>query len=205
MREFNSSQLLDQLLAETRHLIEEATMLKREDPAMLLDEPAPGKWSVVQVLEHLNSYGRYYLVNMEKAMQQNAPAVEKFQSGWLGNYFTKMMKPGEDGRVHYKMKTPKDHRPSKHLNTFPVFKEFIEQQHYLLQLLELAKTKDIARIRVPISLSKFIKLKLGDTFRFLIAHEQRHFVQIHRNLAFLKSGSTNKTWPVQEEALKFNV
>jgi hypothetical protein len=30
-----------------------------------------------------------------------------------------------------------------------------------------------------------IKLKLGDTFRFFIAHEQRHFIQIQNTLQLL--------------------
>ncbi len=32
-------------------------------------------------------------------------------------------------------------------------------------------------IKIPLSITRLVKLKLGDTFRFLVAHEQRHFVQ----------------------------
>ncbi|WP_315818041.1 DinB family protein [Paraflavitalea speifideaquila] len=33
----------------------------------MLQQPAAGKWSVAQAIEHLNSYGRYYLPLMQKA------------------------------------------------------------------------------------------------------------------------------------------
>jgi hypothetical protein len=92
--------------------------------------------------------------------------------------------------VRYKMKSPKDHRPPPHMDHQPVLQTFLDQQQSLLELLEKAKTKDIGRIRTPITLSRFIRLKTGDTFRFLIAHEQRHFVQISNTLAQVK-GTVN--------------
>jgi len=180
---YRSSELLESLQNDVRELILEANYLKSMDPAILLQEPAPGKWSVIQVLEHLNSYGRFYLLAMERSMNKSTTAAKYFRPGWLGNYFTKLMKPGENGQISNKMKSPKDHRPSKYPDAFPVLNTFLEQQQYLLDLLELAKSKNIGAIRSPISISRFIKLKLGDTFRFFVAHEQRHFVQINNALA----------------------
>jgi DinB superfamily len=186
MKKYNSTALLNQLQADVRQLIADATLLKMQDPGDLLQQPAPGKWSVIQVLEHLNSYGNYYLLEIERSLGQDKPSNEFFKPGWLGNYFTKLMKPSEDGMIKNKMQAPKNHRPSKLLDAFPVLNTFIEQQHYLLQLLEAAKIRNIETIRVPISITRLIKLKLGDTFRFLIAHEQRHFVQIANNLKQVK-------------------
>ena len=190
MKKYKSIELLEQLQADTRQLILTANYLRTIDPGLLLQEPAPGKWSVIQVLEHLNSYGRYYLLAIERSLEKDKPAIEVFRPGWLGNYFTKLMKPGEDGTITNKMQSPKDHRPSKYLDVFPVLTTFLEQQHYLLELLEQAKAKNISSIRTPISISRLIRLKLGDTFRFLVAHEQRHFVQIDNTLAMVK-GTTN--------------
>ena len=191
MKKYSSIELLNQLQADTRKVILEAHYLKTIDPGILLQEPAAGKWSVIQILEHLNSYGNYYLVAIEKSLKQDKPAIDLFKPGWLGNYFTKLMKPGEQGAIAHKMQSPKDHRPQRHPDAFPVLNTFFEQQHYLLELLELAKTKNIGGIRMPISIFRFIKLKVGDVFRFLIAHEQRHFVQIENTLAAV-AGITNK-------------
>ncbi len=191
MKKYRSIELLDQLQADTRQLILEVKYLQTTDPELLIREPATGKWSVIQVLEHLNSYGNYYLVAIERSLKQDRPAIDLFKPGWLGNYFTKLMKPGENGTIAHKMQSPKGHRPQRHPDAFPVLNTFLEQQHYLLELLELAKAKNIGGIRMPISISRFIKLKVGDVFRFLIAHEQRHFVQIENTLAAVV-GITNK-------------
>lgn len=192
MQKFRSVELLDQLQADVRQMILEVNRLKSLDPGLLLGQPAPGKWSVTQVLEHLNSYTRYYLLAIERALEADRPATGEFKPGWLGNYFTKLMKPGEDGEVKNKMNALKDHRPGRFEDALPVLTTFLEHQHYLVDLLEKAKAKNIGRIRVPISISKLIRLKAGDTFRFLIAHEQRHFVQIERTLAMLRGLSPNK-------------
>jgi len=186
MKKYNSQVLLEELQSNVRQLVLIANKLKLQDPGVLLEQPAPGKWSVVQVLEHLNSYGRYYIPAIEKSLLQNRPATELFKPGFIGDYFTKMLAPSEKGTVKYKMNAPKDHKPSAHLDHQPVLKTFLEQQQTLLELLEKAKTKNIGRIRTPISISRFIKLKLGDTFRFLIAHEQRHFIQITNTMAQVK-------------------
>jgi hypothetical protein len=76
------------------------------------------------------------------------------------------------------MKTPKNAIPAAQPNEAAMLEEFIHHQHQLLQSLQIAGNANLNKIRISISINKWIKLKLGDTFRFLIAHEQRHFLQI---------------------------
>jgi hypothetical protein len=171
-------QLLEALQADVRKIILAATRLLQEDNELLIQSPAENKWSAAQVIAHLNSYGRYYLPAIESGMSKNYPAAENFKAGWLGDYFTKVMKPGTK-----KMQSPKDHRPKPVMQSKPEIDEFLKQQQLLLELLEKAKQTNIGKIRIPISLAKFVKLKLGDTFRFLIVHQQRHFVQIKNILS----------------------
>jgi hypothetical protein len=186
MKKYRSVELLDELQSDVRHLMVIANHLRSEDPGVLVEQPSPGKWTVVQALEHLNSYNRYYLPAIQRSLEQDKPAVTNFKPGWLGDYFTRMMRPGEDGTIRNKMKAPKNHRPPALLDPVPVLNAFIDGQYSLLDLLEKAKTKDINAIRTPISISKFVRFKVGDTFRFLIAHEQRHFLQIQRTLEAVK-------------------
>lgn len=185
-----SNDLLNRLQADTRQLISFAGFLQREPSDSLVQSPAAGKWSVAQVIEHLNSYGRYYLPEIEKALLTNSkPPSIHFKPGWLGNYFTNLMLPGKEGKIGTKMQSPKDHRPSADLCASEVLEAFLVQQKQLLDLLEKAKSKNIGKIRVPISLTRLIKLKSGDCFRFLVAHQQRHFYQIKNILISLGSFS----------------
>jgi hypothetical protein len=114
-----------------------------------------------------------------------------FTPGTFGNYFTNMMKPKNVYEVKNKMKAQKGYAPPLGLNVDVVVKEFIQHQQKLLQLLEISKKRNLSDIRIPISISKLIKLKLGDTFRFLIAHEQRHMIQA-RNAVHALGIATDK-------------
>lgn len=185
MKKYKSAELLDQLQSDIRTLLVDVQSIQSEALTHLHVQPAPGKWTVLQVLEHLNSYGYYYIPAIERSLKQDKPAKEYFIPGWIGDRFTKMMQPKE-GKVKNKMKAPKGHRPAPSLDADAVIAEFVKQQETLIKLLELAKTRNIGNIRTPISITRLIKLKVGDTFRFLIAHEQRHFVQVKNTLAAAK-------------------
>lgn len=194
MKKLKAAPLLEELKANTRQIILQLNYLVKEEESILVQQPAVNKWSVAQVLEHLNAYGRYYLPEIESAIHKNpVKKIEYFKPGWVGDYFTKMMQPKENGQIKNKMKAMKDYRPSVNLDSKAVIDESLAQHQFLLQLLEAAEDRDISSIRIPVSLSRWIRLKLGDTFRFLIAHEQRHFIQIDNTLAALKPSIQRKT------------
>ncbi|MEI6947859.1 DinB family protein [Paraflavisolibacter sp. H34] len=155
----------------------------REEKDALRIQPVPGQWSITQILEHLNSYGRYYLPAIDRALCSSPSRRDAwFNSGFLGNYFTNLIRPANVFEVKNKMKTQKAHDPENNLDPDKVLDEFVQQQQQLLQLLDHAAAKSLNDIKVPISVSKVVKLKLGDTFRFLIGHEQRHMIQARNAL-----------------------
>lgn len=176
---FNTQILLDTLQSQVREMILEADRLRHLPLATLQTQPAPGRWSVAQVMEHLNFYNAHYLPAIDAALQRHhtTPGTT-FHPGWLGDYFTKLMQPGENGTIVKKMKAPKKAVPAATPDGHAQVDRFIAYQQQLLELLDRAKQSNLGSIRIPTSLSRLIALKLGDTFRFLIAHQQRHFVQI---------------------------
>ncbi|GAB3258545.1 DinB family protein [Larkinella harenae] len=191
MPTFETRSLLGQLQTETRKLVR----IVEQEFKMLSDEalnrpPAPNRWSVAQCLEHLNSYGAYYLPLLEaeikRAETHSKAALPHFRSSWLGNYFAKSMQPNADGSIGLKMKAFKNHTPAPVLDARTVLTDFLKQQDDLLNLLERAERVNIQSPRVPISIARFIRLSVGDTFRFLLAHEQRHVLQAQRVVAEAK-------------------
>lgn len=183
MKAIMKAGLLDELETQVEHhLLQVTHTFQNLDTATLLEAAPGGGWSMAQCLEHLNSYGRYYLPAIEQALGNaacGAVAGSLFKSTWLGDYFTRMMQPGEQIK-HYK--APKDHTPQAALDAHAVIAVFIEQQEQLLALIRKARMADINAIRIPISISRWIRLKLGDVFRFLVAHNGRHLMQAGRLL-----------------------
>lgn len=176
---FNSQQLLEELCTQTLNFIKRAEELQLESFEKLNWKQNPTSWSVLECLEHLNLYGDFYIPELRKQLQTNVSASETtFKSGILGNYFAQSMLPKEKPN---KMKTFKDKNPVNSQLPIQVIDRFIQQQNQLLELLDLAKSKNLNAIKTKITIP-LIKLKVGDTFRFLINHNVRHFEQLERIL-----------------------
>ncbi len=183
MQAINSENFIVALSSDARQILLLAEKLKTLSIQQLTHKPATDRWSIAQCLQHMNVYSRYYLPEIEKALVK-AEHTERstFRSGWLGNYFTNLMKTGANGLVKKKMKSPKNAMPANNPDAQKELEEFILHQHHLLNILSIAKKVELGKVRIPISLSRLIKLKLGDTIAFYVEHEKRHMKQIERVL-----------------------
>ncbi len=52
----------------------------------------------------------------------------------------------------------------------------------LLDVLDMSKKVNLTKTKTGISISKWLKLRLGDTFRVVIYHNQRHILQAKKVL-----------------------
>lgn len=176
----NANALRDDLMARTRKIIAELEILKQEPLENLNRRPAPDAWSALECIEHLSLYGDFYLPEIENRIRQSRHKPEPvFKSGLLGNYFAMSMLPKEKLN---KMKTFKDKNPLRSRLDKAAIDRFVQQQEKMLDLLEQSKSVNINRTKTAVSISTWIKLKLGDTFRFVIYHNQRHIAQAFRAL-----------------------
>lgn len=184
----STRKFLETLHQRTERLLQTAITAWQMLPAETMGAaPGPGAWSAAQCLEHLNIYGRHYLPAIEAAMknaQKNGSrAVEQVQSGWLGAWFTDLMLPQAGGGLKKKMKAPKNAVPAANPDARAMLAEFIDQQEKMLMLLTNASQVNLNKVRVPTSLSPLIRMRLGDTFAFVLAHLERHVLQAERALA----------------------
>jgi hypothetical protein len=182
MKPVNKQQLLDRLETSVEDHLQRAVYHFQNQQAEILSAPsATGGWSIAQCLEHLNRYGHFYLPAITRALDRRAgrPDTPVFTGTWFGNYFTRMMQP-ETGRR--KIKAMKAYTPPSTLDAYAVVAEFIQQQETLLRLLTRAREADVTATRVPLSIAPFLRLRLGDVFGFLVAHNERHVQQALRNL-----------------------
>jgi hypothetical protein len=182
MERVNTEILLNTLEEKVEeHLRAAIGIFQNTEQSLLLKPREDGGWSIAQCLEHLNRYGNFYLPALKRGMDENKnrKADPWFKSSWAGNQFTRMMDPAT-GKM--KMRTFKGYRPQRVLDADAVVAEFIRQQETLLLLLRQARGADLNKIRIPITLTRFIRLKAGDVFQFVIAHNERHVLQAQRNL-----------------------
>ncbi|MTI21539.1 DinB family protein [Fulvivirga sp. RKSG066] len=179
-----SQQLIDELKAITQQLLSDAESLKAKDLSELQQQPESDKWNALMCLEHLNRYGDFYLPEIKSRLAYSThEADEYFKGGLLGNYFAESMKPKEKLN---KMNTFKSMNPIDDTLDKDTIDTFIAQQKEMLNLLDDARDKSLKKTKTAISISKWIKLRLGDTFRIVIYHNQRHMVQAFNAINQLK-------------------
>lgn len=173
-----AADLISDLVDRTKDNLNRAQRLNEYAIETLNHKAIPESWSALECLEHLNRYGNFYLPEMAKRMQASThPAVETFKTGWLGNKFAESLLPQEPIN---KMNSPKKMNPTGSQLDKTVVNTFIRQQYELLDLLKQARQVNLNKVKTGITLTSFIKLKLGDTFRVVIYHTQRHIGQAER-------------------------
>lgn len=136
-------------------------------------------WSILECIEHLNRYSRYYHSEIKKALNAAASIDnEEATSTWLGNKFINMMSP----KNLKKQKTLKHLNPSNSKLEVTVIAEFLQHQQTLKMLLQKTAKQSLNKTKVRVEFFKLLKINLGDAFQFLIAHEQRHMIQLQNIL-----------------------
>ena len=171
--------LIDDLLKRTEQSTEKVKQFERLSLDQLRFKNG-NQWSILECLEHLNLYGDFYLVEIENQIiaNRNRPGVTIFQSGLIGNYFSFFLEV-KDGKMT-KMKSPKDKNPASMDLTVTTISRFLKQQQQLSSLLNSCRSIDLTRAKSAISLTRFVKLRLGDTLRFFTYHIERHVLQAER-------------------------
>ena len=166
---------LTKLTQDNIRLVETFVQLPVET---LNHKPNAESWSVLECIEHLNRYGDFYIPEIKKQIAASKHLrTGKFQSSLIGNYFAKSMLPKDKLN---KMKTFKSMNPVGSSLNAGVLERFLDQQKQILELLEAAEEVNLNKTKTAISISEWIKLRLGDTFRVLIYHNQRHIEQARK-------------------------
>ena len=175
-----SKKLLQNLLEITRENLNNVENLKNQPIEILNWKQDSESWSALECIEHINRYGDFYIPEITKRIKASKhKSSEIFKSNWLGKYFSKMVSYNENLN---KMKTFKSMNPLNSKLNIQTIEKFINQQHQIIELLDKSKFVNLDKTKTAISISKLIKLKLGDTFRVLIYHNERHIKQAEKAL-----------------------
>lgn len=176
-----TEELIEDLIDRTRSNMNRAEALRQLPASALNARTAADRWSALECVEHLNRYGHFYLPEIAQRMKAaRYPASPEFRSGWLGDYFARTLAPKEKLNT---MKTLPAMNPSGSVLDSSVLDVFIRQQQQMLTLLDGARRTDLSRVRTAVSIMPGLRIRLGDTFRVVIYHNERHLGQAERELA----------------------
>jgi hypothetical protein len=144
---------------------------------------APDRWSIVECLQHLNLAERFYIHNIQHKVDalglvQTNPADQLLVSDLVGKAMLFVVDP----QTKVKLPAPGVIYPRKAADLQPtdVVRQFLDLQTLLKTQLNKAVYLDWNREKVMSLFGNWLKLRLGDAFRMLVAHTERHMNQAMR-------------------------
>ena len=184
MRKINVPEFHKTLVFQNEEITNAVESVCKHKEDLLVKKPAPGKWSVLECFEHMNILYDIYLNNIKEAIENNVGKYEQeeyFKPSIVGHYFFLSMVPNEKQKPRFKIKTFKRFEPTgKKPDSIDRFREYHSEFSDLVkQIPEL----NLDKIKVTSSIGKIMRFKLGDAFRIVTGHNQRHFIQVQKTLS----------------------
>jgi len=178
-----TNELLKTAISVTQNNIDKANQLVKDlKEEQILWRPSEGTWNVQEILAHMNEFARFYHPTFTKKIEVTrfTSTKEAFISSPLGKSAWKSMKLGRVNNVKRKFKAAKGNNPLNHPSIIfgDELDRFVKHQNRLLEIIEEASKVNMRRVKIPISISKIIRLRLGDALLFVVYHNERHVQQI---------------------------
>jgi hypothetical protein len=172
-------------LEQYRQQFEEVSQAAREltsglNEAQFNWRPAADQWSIEECLSHLTMVGQWEVIALERSIDEartrGLTGKGPFEYGPIDRYVVHMSGPP----VRLQMPAPKRFVPLHGQPVTAILPTFLHVQSQFLRHLERADGLDLARVKVPTPISRFLKLSLGMSFAQAAAHERRHIEQARR-------------------------
>jgi hypothetical protein len=144
-------------------------------------KPNPSTWSLAEIFAHLNAYAKFYHHALNDRIDRTrfrTPRIN-YSSSPLGKSAWMSMKLGNARNVKRKFNAPGEYNPTVNpsLVSGNDVKDLLEGQNQFLEIIEKSVAVNLRKVKVPISISKLIRLRLGDALLFVAYHNERHIEQ----------------------------
>ena len=137
-------------------------------------QPAKGRWSIAQCLEHANIVARYYLKNINYADAVKTNEDKEFKPSFIGGFLARNFAVIPLKR---KFKTTKSFSPENNMNGQEVLKDFFSNQEKMMQLVDNVAGCDLNKNKVFSPATRLIKFRFGDVLNMDGKHTARHLYQ----------------------------
>lgn len=144
-------------------------------------KPNSSTWSLAEIFAHLNAYAAFYHQTLNERIDKTRFRVPRinYTSSPLGKSAWMSMKLGNARNVKRKFNAPGEYNPSvkPSLVNGEEVRTLLAGQNEFLSIIEKSVAVSLKKVKVPISISKLVRLRLGDALLFVAYHNDRHMEQ----------------------------
>lgn len=145
--------------------------------------PAAGKWSIAECIEHLNVSLRLYLPAMQRELEKSRAGDFTGTGPWKRGTFTgRLILWGLDPEASRSIPAPRKFRPdnSTAVDFSLVCNSFRRGIDRLVQLASEADGLALDQIRLPTPIGRLFRITLAEAFEIHARHVPRHLEQAER-------------------------
>lgn len=156
--------------------------------------PNEGKWSILQILEHISLTSHYLLILIEKATKKALKNIqERNLEEELENYsfdLKKMQRIGE--HKSFTWIRPEHMEPTGEKSIDEIKSDVINQLKKCLNFIDLLQDGSGLLYQTTMTVDDLGKLNVYEYIFFLSKHAERHLTQIQENNRLFAENSKNK-------------
>lgn len=186
MEALDTRTLISDLQSTLRKQLQRCEEFRQLPLELLLRRPAPNRWSVLEVIEHMNLSSGHYHDRLQRIYADENNRLRfrtTFAPGNWGQRMVNTMQPKADGTIPWKMPTIGKFEPRfDGVPDLQPLDRFVAILNGFIGMLERARTRGLEGEKVVSTLGPILRFEAGDAFRFSIAHQERHLLQIGRTL-----------------------
>lgn len=142
--------------------------------------PAPGRWSIAQCFDHLNTVAKGYASALEQGIartrEKGYTAGGAVRYSALERWMIRSVEPPPTRRLPapgiFRPKEPTE----QHAGAEAVAEYDALKDRYV-ELLTRADGLDVGRVKIVSPVTRLLRLRIGAAFAFVAAHERRHLWQ----------------------------
>lgn len=140
-------------------------------------QPAPGKWSIAQCLDHVAKTIRLYPADVERMIAESrtraARGAKPYRHTRRGNWLIRTLEPPYRMRV----RTMKSVEPAAELDVTGVLADFDVAHQQLEQMIAAADGVPLDQARITSPFSKLMTMTLRQVLEVNVVHSRRHLWQ----------------------------
>lgn len=152
------------------------------DMSVLQQVEAPGKWSLLQVMEHLILANKSYVAQLKAHLEKEAEVENQLKEVKM-TIFGKMFLWFVTDKIPFKVPAPGIFKPKKGTDNQTTLEQFKQIQADLVSISSHIQAYDFNRLKIHSPLSRMLVFRVGELLHIIATHQERHLIQMKRILS----------------------
>lgn len=165
------------------------TLVRSSGDDLCCSPPAPGSWSAVQCLHHLNISSDAYFPVWQQVISNAGPRKTEFHAPYKVDFWGRLLSWILEPPARIRSKTPLHLEPDERCDATEALNGFMDRQERIIATLHRCRGRAIDQVRMASPADPRIRYSIWSSFVIVAAHQRRHLWQAEQAIAKLRTSN----------------